>query len=328
MARTPRSSRCVISSWCCNANSARREHGSPRATGRSWPRCCTVSRAACCAGCGCWCARTRYCAGTPRPGRASARGLFPAQGPATAPHRPLRPCPGAAPGPGESHLGLPESARRTARAGDRGGRFHGTRGEQPCTGRPWSGPPLGDRSPTPDDHLHRFTQSERNGSSEAFRKKCASGTPRDRIVERPSNSQTAAAATVALRPIPLLAIQAGGTVAASTAAHHAELTALARRARKAAAGAEQAPRSTHCGCEPTPQTAAAQRTDADALTRGRFGPRGTGRRAGAVGSPGAASLPCRPIQPECMPRTARPSDAAVQHHGRRRRGCTPWRGDH
>jgi hypothetical protein len=28
----------------------------------------------------------------------------------------------------------------------------GTRGEQPCTGRPWSGPPLGDRSPTPDVH--------------------------------------------------------------------------------------------------------------------------------------------------------------------------------
>lgn len=143
--------------------------------------------------------------------------------------------------------------------------------------------------------------------------------------ERPSNSQTAAAAAVALRPIPALAIHAGGAVAASIAAHRAGLTG---RARKAAGGARQAPRSTHCGCEPTPQTAAAHRTDTDALTTGRFGPRGAGRRVGAVGAPGAASLPCRPIKPECMRRTARPSDAAVQHHGRRRRGCTPWRGDH
>lgn len=71
--------------------------------------------------------------------------------------------------------------------------------------------------------------------------------------ERLSNSQTAAAATVALRPIPALAIQAGGAVAASIAAHRAGLTALAGRARKAATGAGQAPRSTHCGCEPTPR---------------------------------------------------------------------------
>lgn len=93
--------------------------------------------------------------------------------------------------------------------------------------------------------------------------------------ERPSNSSTAAAAAVALRPIPAPAIQTGGTVAASIAAHRAGL------ARKAAAGAEQAPRPTHSGREPTPQTAAAQRTDADALARGRLGPRGdrtTGRR--------------------------------------------------
>ncbi|MGC9540754.1 hypothetical protein [Streptomyces sp. UG1] len=99
--------------------------------------------------------------------------------------------------------------------------------------------------------------------------------------ERPSNSQTAAAAAVALRPIPALAIQTGGAVAASITAHHAGPTAPAGRARKAAAGAEQAPRSPHSGREPTPQTAAAQRTDADALTPERFGPRGnrtTGRR--------------------------------------------------
>lgn len=140
--------------------------------------------------------------------------------------------------------------------------------------------------------------------------------------ERLKNSPTAAAAAVALRPIPALAIQTGAAVAAAIAAHRAGL------ARKTASGAEQAPRPPHSGREPTPQTAAAQRTDADALTRGRFGPRGAGRRAGTVGAPGAASLPRRPVQPECMPRTAPPSNAAIHHHGRRRRGCTPWQGDH
>lgn len=34
-----------------------------RVTGRSWRRCCTGCRRRCCDGCGCWCARTRCCAG-------------------------------------------------------------------------------------------------------------------------------------------------------------------------------------------------------------------------------------------------------------------------
>lgn len=95
---------------------------------------------------------------------------------------------------------------------------------------------------------------------------------------------------------------------AATAAHRAGLTSLAGL-----------PGMAH----KTPHTAAAQRTDDDALPRGRFGPWEAGQRAGAIGAPGAASLPCRPIPPESMPRTAPPSDATVQHHGRRRRGCTP-----
>jgi hypothetical protein len=45
-------------------NSARSGRGSPRATGRSWRHCCTGCRQTCSAGCGCWCARTRCCAGT------------------------------------------------------------------------------------------------------------------------------------------------------------------------------------------------------------------------------------------------------------------------
>ncbi|MFJ4008240.1 hypothetical protein [Streptomyces sp. NPDC090026] len=68
----------------------------------------------------------------------------------------------------------------------------------------------------------------------------APATPTERL----NNSPTAAAAAVALRPIPALAIQAGGAVAASIAAHRAGL------ARKAAAGAEQAPRWAHRGREP------------------------------------------------------------------------------
>ena len=38
--------------------------GSPPATGRSWPPCCTASTAVRSAGSGCWSGRTRNCAGT------------------------------------------------------------------------------------------------------------------------------------------------------------------------------------------------------------------------------------------------------------------------
>lgn len=44
-----------------------------RVTGCSWPRCCTGSRAVCCAGHGCWCARTLCCAGTATSFRAATR---------------------------------------------------------------------------------------------------------------------------------------------------------------------------------------------------------------------------------------------------------------
>jgi len=90
--------------------------------------------------------------------------------------------------------------------------------------------------------------------------------------ERPSNSQTAAAAAVALRPIPALAIQAGGAVAASTAAHRAGPTAPADRARKAAAGAGQAPHSTL----PLPEISSVQ-------VMRHVGTRGGCRRGGRVG---------------------------------------------
>lgn len=162
----------------------------------------------------------------------------------------------------------------------------------PLAPQPRSGPP-------PRDDTQR--------SSRSLSRPAPVSTPAERV----SNSQAAVAAAVALRPIPALAIQAGSAIAASIAAHRAGLD------RKAAAGAGQAPRPAHSGCEPTPQTAAAQRTDTDALPRGHFGPRGAGRRAGAAG---AAPLPCRSIPPERMPRTARPSDAPVQHHGRHRQG--------
>ncbi|ALV33248.1 hypothetical protein [Streptomyces sp. CdTB01] len=129
------------------------------------------------------------------------------------------------------------------------------RGEQAWLAEETSGPP-------PRDDTQRSSRT-------VFRPDPA--TPAERL----NNSPTAAAAAVALRPIPALAIQTGGAVAASTAAHRAGLTG------KAAAGTEQAPRPPHSGCEPTPQTAAAQHTDADALTPERFDPRGnrtTGRR--------------------------------------------------
>ena len=53
------------------------------ATGRSWPPCCTGSRATCSAGSGCWCGRTRCCAGTGTSWRAATR-----PGPAPRPGRP------------------------------------------------------------------------------------------------------------------------------------------------------------------------------------------------------------------------------------------------
>jgi len=60
----------------------------------------------------------------PRPGRPPPPGRLPTQAPGPAADRAFRPRPGAAPGSGESQLGLPASARRTAGAWGEGGRVH------------------------------------------------------------------------------------------------------------------------------------------------------------------------------------------------------------
>ena len=59
-----RSWRCATRSRCWNGSWARPGCGSPPPTGRSWPPCCTGSHATCSAGSGCWCGRTRCCAGS------------------------------------------------------------------------------------------------------------------------------------------------------------------------------------------------------------------------------------------------------------------------
>lgn len=60
--------------------------GSTRAAGRFWRRSSMACHGKCCAGCGCWCGRTRYCAGTatsspadtlPSPGRSAEAGPAP-----------------------------------------------------------------------------------------------------------------------------------------------------------------------------------------------------------------------------------------------------------
>jgi hypothetical protein len=59
-----RSWRCATRSRCWNGSWARPGRGSPPPTGRSWLPCCTGSHATCSAGSGCWCGRTRCCAGS------------------------------------------------------------------------------------------------------------------------------------------------------------------------------------------------------------------------------------------------------------------------
>ena len=60
----------------------------------------------------------------PRPAGAPPRGQVPPQAPGPAAHRPLHPPAGAAPGTGESRLGLSAHPRRTARPRHQGRRLH------------------------------------------------------------------------------------------------------------------------------------------------------------------------------------------------------------
>lgn len=77
----------------------------------------------------------------PRPGRPPPRRRVQAEAPGSTPHRAFHPCPGAAPGTGRSHVGLPAPPRRAAGAGREGGPLHGL--GDPAGGR--------DRSVTPTE---------------------------------------------------------------------------------------------------------------------------------------------------------------------------------
>ncbi|PSL57123.1 hypothetical protein B0I31_102100 [Saccharothrix carnea] len=59
------------------------------------------------------------------PHRTPPRSRVPPQAAGPTPNRPLHPAPGAAPGTGEPHLGLPPHPRRTPRARHQGRRIHG-----------------------------------------------------------------------------------------------------------------------------------------------------------------------------------------------------------